>query len=236
MTRPNFIAAAIETALLRQVAVDRAMAEAIKRETDRRRKKYLLLLLAYLTLWGDIDPEKFIALLRRTDSIELPWFSTIGYRTARGMLAEVPEPWRTNASRFVNSFAEGFLQDLKSNSGKMPYRRRTLLYGETGIQIAHLNGIQAAMQERGSKFWQRVLHPELSKAGPCQLCIADSKITHPIEEPFRVLHVNDVCSMSPVGLRFTGPGGLTEFGVPGLTQNEFSLLLGPDATTTVISK
>ena len=81
-------------------------------------------------------------------------------------------------------------------------------------------GIFQGMIERGATGWRRVLHPELSATGPCDICIADSKLIHPITVEFWD-HVWGCCSAQaayfykeygvveiPIGFPFT------EFHVP----------------------
>jgi len=58
------------------------------------------------------------------------------------------------------------------------------------------------MRERGANAWRRVLHPELSKSGPCPLCIEDSLVVHPITDPFLVLHPNEVCSKQELFIQY----------------------------------
>lgn len=196
-----------------------------KEEAEKKKRKYLLYLLALFALYGLSDPYRFIQLLKRANSTTLPEFADMGYRQTHGFNPTTPGPWRSAAARFVNSFADGFRAALISRSGVLDYRRRTLMYGEEGYRTAFLHGIQAAMAERGATHWQRVLHPELSLSGPCPLCVEDAAFIHPISEPFKSLHPNEVCTANPLSLRFAGAGGEINFGVPGLTENDITELL-----------
>jgi hypothetical protein len=72
--------------------------------------------------------------------------------------------------------------------------RRAMMYPEEGWRLAVVNGQREAMKERGAKRWRRILHPELSKDGPCAECTADAEITHDIEDDFVEFHPNGVCS------------------------------------------
>ena len=193
-------------------------------ELERRKKIYLALIL--LAFHDSLDdPDRFIRRLKTLNTVRLRDFALFGYLAAHGMLPDVPLPYRDAASVFVNSFAEQFREDLRRQVGTMDYERRALMYGETGYRLAFVQGIQAAMRERGATHWRRILHPESSKSGPCPLCIADAELTHPLEEPFLALHVGEVCTMSPITLQFTGAGGAVEYGIPGFTENQITPLL-----------
>ncbi len=207
------------------VAVEVVAQEHFDKEAERRRKLYLLFLLAlYLDYLNDQDAARFVRRLRIANTTGLRQFVELGYRRAKGMHTDPPNTWLNAASTFVNSFAGNFLRDLRDGTGVMDYRRRTLMYGEEGFRIAYFNGLQAAMAERGATHWQRVLHPESSITGPCILCIEDAQVIHPISEPFLSLHPNDVCTLNPIGIRFSGAASF-EMGIPGLTENEITRLL-----------
>lgn len=193
-------------------------------ELEKRKKVYLALIL--LAFHESLDsPDRFIRRLKTLNTVRLRGFALFGYREARGMMPDVPLPYRDAASAFVNAFVEQFREDLKRQAGTMDYERRALMYGETGYRMAFLQGIQAAMRERGATHWRRVLHPEASKSGPCPLCVADAEKIHPIEEPFVALHPNEMCTMSPITLQFTGAAGAVEYGIPGFTENQITPLL-----------
>ena len=195
-------------------------------ETEEKKRAYLILLLAAFHELAATDPDGFIERLKSINASQLAEFSDLGYRRAKGMQGAVPEPWASAASNFVNSFADRFGEDLKSGGGSMDYARRAAKYGEEGYRTAVLQGVQAAMAERHATHWRRVLHPELSKSGPCPLCVEDSQIVHAIDEPFLALHPNEVCSMEPLTLEFSGgQEGLARFGVPGVTENELTQIL-----------
>lgn len=208
-------------------------------DVQARRRKYITLLVSAFEAM-ESDPDRFIARLKELNQSELVEFARMGYRLSRGMLEDVPEPYKSYTYNFVNSFADAFGADMKAGGGRMDYRRRTMLYGDEGYRSAFLNGVQAAMAERGATHWRRMLHPELSVSGPCYLCRTDSEVLHKIGEPFQSLHPHEVCSMSPLRVRFTGPGGLAEeveMGVPGVTRNAFDDVLdesGIDHDSTVV--
>lgn len=197
---------------------------ALADDAEKRKRDYLILLLALLHDHGS-NPDEFVRQLMVLNRKELQEFARMGYRRAGGMHADVPQPWLDAAGGFVNSYASGFGDAMASGTGTMSYERRVLMYGENGYMMAIVHGIQAAMLERRATHWRRVLHPEASKAGPCALCIADSKVVHSVDEPFQILHPNDVCTLAPISLRFTGTGGSVEYGIPGITENEISRFL-----------
>jgi len=205
-------------------------------EVERKRRAYLALLLAAYHEFLPENPAAFIAELKRVNVAQLDDFGLMGYRDAGGMLPQVPEPWRGFAAPFINKFADHFLGDLENNTTQMDVQRRTLMYGEEGHRMAYLQGVQAAMEERGATHWRRALHPELSRSGPCPLCLADAQILHSIDEPFLSLHPNEMCSMAPIRLRFSGAGNDLDFGIRGVTENEMSEILrqaGIEAETNV---
>jgi hypothetical protein len=117
------------------------------------------------------------------------------------------------AIKFINGYADNFGKDIEANPDT-DYRFRALMYPREGHRLAYVLGQQQAMQERGAKAWKRVLHPELSESGPCDLCISDSAITHPIDEPFELLHVGDVCTAQEVIAYFAEPPEMVVSGTP----------------------
>ena len=74
---------------------------------------------------------------------------------------------------------------------------------------------------RGPGIGQRVLHPEASESGPCEECIADSAIVHPITEAFTEFHPHGVCSAQSILFYFTSKPAksvrIPYYGMP--TQN-----------------
>jgi hypothetical protein len=142
---------------------------------------------------GYLSVPEFVEELKRINVENLEYFAENGFRANGGM----GDGWRAAAARasgFINSFADNFGQAIEGDFSR-DWRWRALLYPNEGWRMATVLGQQAAMRERGAKSWQRRLHPELSRTGPCEDCVADSMIVHSMDEPFELLHVNDVCDV-----------------------------------------
>lgn len=111
---------------------------------------------------------------------------------------------RDNQVGYANRFEE---------SGARLDPVRVGMYAREAAHIGFVIGQQQAMKERGAKSWRRVLHPELSKAGPCAQCTADAELTHSIDMPFFEFHPNGVCGMQSL-LYSTGEGPGMELPLP----------------------
>ncbi len=158
----------------------------------------------------------FIAKLREIDERQLTTIAQQAY-TASGGIGEIPIEWAGLAAQFVNSFASGFEQALLGALAQGEpldkFLYRAMLYPQEGYKMAVINGQSYAMRERGARHWRRVLHPELTQGGPCELCVADSLILHAIEEPFIVLHPNEACSKQDLWIQYF-TGGIPSIEVP----------------------
>ena len=134
-----------------------------------------------------------------------------GYARSGGAF-KVDDDVAKYASDFVNAYAAGFGDALKS--GKISpeqIERRALMYPESLCRMALLNGQRQARKERGATRWRRVLGE--SKNGPCDECIADSQITHDIDDPFVEFHPGGQCSQQFLQYTMTD-GGMLEMPVP----------------------
>jgi hypothetical protein len=142
---------------------------------------------------------EFITSLKQTNVFWIDRVVKSGYKEASGVNEQVASA-TIYASDFINSYADGFGEKLRKEIGNdiSNLRWRALIYPSEGPRLAKVVGQQLAMKERGAKSWIRVLHPELSKTGPCQLCIEDSQKVHSIDEWFTLLHPGDVCSMQEI--------------------------------------
>lgn len=189
---------------------------------SKTRKRYYAAVLALLAeFWEDQDVNQFIEALKDTN---VHWLSIIGgeaYQDAGGAGSPNLEKLRI-APNFVNSFADNFGKDLRVmlEAGEPvatdAVQHRAMLYAQEGYKGAVVNMQNQALAERGASHWRRVLHPELSKTGPCPLCVADSGIVHDMAEPFQVLHPYDVCGTQDINLQyFTGGLPSIEVPVPG---------------------
>jgi hypothetical protein len=94
----------------------------------------------------------------------------------------------------ADKFQEDMLLALSGGEGLDQYWQRAGLYAMMGYRMAYTSGVFQAKQEQGYVAWRRLLRPYASKSGPCAVCIADAKTTHPIAESF-FDHVNGVCGM-----------------------------------------
>lgn len=94
-----------------------------------------------------------------------------------------------------------FAKDLSNSKSPIDLRPRALLYAGAA-HIAYMIGAQQAMKTHGAKSWQRILHPELSHAGPCAECVADAATIHDISEPFWEPHPSGVCSVQSLNFYF----------------------------------
>jgi hypothetical protein len=160
---------------------------------------------------GDVD--EFIAALKGINQRYMVDFAREGYRSVGGAF-DVNEKWVSGAIDFVNSYADGFGARLKASNTPEDMRWNAYLYPQEGRHLAYMYGVQQAMRERGARAWRRILHPELSKSGPCDLCIEDSLKVHPIDEPFFEFHPEGVCSAQGVAFYTAQEEALIEIPVP----------------------
>ena len=200
------------------------MEASIADEVEEKKKKYIVLLLRLLDREGS-DPTSFVSKLKDANKRELKQFAMMGYKAAGGMNDSLSPDYENVAANFVNSFADQFGADMKSGKrGNFTNEERTAMYADEGVKMAFLHGVQAAMNEKKATHWRRVLSFEGGNV-PCPLCVEDSRIIHPISEPFLILHPNEMCSAENIKLSFGHGGGITEFGVRGITKNDVSDLL-----------
>lgn len=189
---------------------------------SKTRKLYYAAVLALLAeFWETRDVDLFIESLKDTNVHWLTQIAAEAYKDMGGIGTVGLDKIQAAAS-FVNSFADNFGNDLKhlvENDEPVAtdaIQRRTMLYPQEGFKGATVNGQNQALAERGASHWRRVLHPELSKTGPCPFCVADSQVVHDMSEPFEVLHPNDVCGTQDVNLQyFTNGIPSIEVPVPG---------------------
>jgi hypothetical protein len=135
--------------------------------------------------------EEFIAALKRINAEWLPDIADESYHLSGG--AHHLEDGVANlAPEFINGYADKFLDDLKASEDMQSFEVRAMMYPQEGFKLAVANGQRQAMRERGARKWRRVLGE--SKNGPCNACVADSKVTHDIDEPFFEYHPSGQCS------------------------------------------
>jgi len=139
---------------------------------------------------------KFISALAVLNADYMKEAAQLGYITAGGS-GDLPEDYVQRAIDWNNDYLAGFegalLEAAEDEKALKKMQRRAKMYADQGDKIAFMFGVFWFMKEQGARGWRRVLHPELSLTGPCELCIADSVLIHPIDEPFSD-HPEGVCS------------------------------------------
>jgi hypothetical protein len=100
-----------------------------------------------------------------------------------------------------NSYLDIFARELQARTGETHLTReglqtRALMYPREGYRMAFAYGAFQAKREQGYSHWRRVMHPEASDSGPCQLCLEDSRVQHSLGEEFYEPHPNGVCSQT----------------------------------------
>lgn len=164
------------------------------------------------------DVPSFISELKQINEDYMLDFAKDGYESVGGAF-DVDAEWVDGAVAFVNSYADSFGQRLEGaiddTTALEDKRYNAYLYPQEGRHLAYMYGVQQAMKEKGARGWRRVLHPELSKTGPCQQCMADSALVHPITEGFFEFHPNGVCSAQGVAFYTSTAEIPVEIPVPG---------------------
>ena len=118
-----------------------------------------------------------------------------------------------------NEYASGFEQDLlealDTDKDFGAFESRAMLYPREGWRRAYMAGIFQARREQGFTGWRRVLGESVS--GPCEWCLADSQITHNINEEWTD-HPLGVCKQEVVWLTFfRGPQSSMPIRIPPLS-------------------
>lgn len=112
-----------------------------------------------------------------------------------------------------------FYANRYEQSGDKLESNRIGMYAEEAEHIGSVVGAQQYFKEYGAKQWQRRLHPELSKTGPCPQCTADAELAHSIDTPFFEFHPQGVCTAQ--GIAFQSDSGNIEIPVPGHNPHTF---------------
>jgi hypothetical protein len=148
----------------------------------------------------------FAADLERTLRAQMGAVYSDGYHR-QGGLDEPDLTLLNGAITFQAEHLRGFKSDMLAALGEPEklgaMQHRASLYAGA-LVTAFVLGSQAGAKSIGSSHWQRVLHPELSQSGPCEQCLADSAIVHPIDDPFVEYHPNECCSMQSIRFHFAG--------------------------------
>lgn len=158
---------------------------------------------AYDEMLGAEDKDeaipKFISALGLLNAEYMRQAALDGYWAAGGS-REFNNEYVKRAIDWNNSHLDGFEQALleASDEERAEMKRRAEMYPREGDRIAFMYGVFLAMREFGARGWRRVLHPELSLTGPCEACIADSRLVHPIDEAFFEPHPEGVCTAQSI--------------------------------------
>jgi len=143
---------------------------------------------------------KFISALAVLNADYMKEAAQLGYITAGGV-GDLDEDYVQKAIDWNNKYLAGFkgalLEAAKDEKALKKMQRRARMYADQGDKIAFMFGVFRFFEELGATGWRRVLHPELSLTGPCEACIDDSALIHPIDEPFSD-HPEGVCSAQSV--------------------------------------
>jgi len=107
---------------------------------------------------------------------------------------------------YIDNFETALLQHVEFGESAETERYRAELHPKSSWKRAYMDGVFQAKEEAGWRFWQRVLRPGASKSGPCEVCTRDSKVWHPISEPFWD-HPYGVCSLQMVRFMQSGLDG-----------------------------
>ena len=162
----------------------------------------------------------FIATLMLTNRTQMTDAYRRGYFDAGGR--QEPMPDRIEATvAWNNDYARNFEKDMlaavEAGEDLGQFEDRAGMYSPQGFKKAFMAGVfQSKRYEQGYTGWRRMLHPELSKSGPCSWCIADSQIIHPIEEEFTD-HPLGVCTVSAFLSFYRGGASSYPMRVPELT-------------------
>jgi len=107
---------------------------------------------------------------------------------------------------YIDNFEAALIDHVNLGESVSGERYRAELHPKSAWKRAYMDGVFQAKEEAGWRYWQRVLRPEASKTGPCEVCREDSKVWHPISEPFWD-HPYGVCSLQMVRFMRTGLDG-----------------------------
>ena len=140
-----------------------------------------------------MEAEAAIAALIEDVDARMKVAAALGYDYVGGEHAVDPD-WIIRGINFINAFAAGLEADW-DDLGHARRLWRLGLYAQEGMRIGWVMGAQQAAKEvYAASHWQRILHPELSEAGPCIQCQEDATHLHSINTPFFEYHPNGVCS------------------------------------------
>ena len=151
----------------------------------------------------------FIALLTSLIGIHMKTAYAEGYQAAGGWKqvdnigVSKALDWEYN---YINNFENDMLSGIAQGQPLAAFRDRVELHATQSWKYGYMAGAWQAKIEEGWRHWQRVLQPWRSKSGPCAICREDSKVWHPMTEPFWD-HPSGVCSVQLVRFMRTSTDG-----------------------------
>jgi len=174
-----------------------------KREYEDLRDQIALLFAALLAMPSRDNVNNFAAKLESMLRAQMGAAYVEGYHQ-QGGVGEPDLDWLMNSPQGIafqiehlRKFKNDLLGALKEPEKIGAMKRRAEMYAGA-LVYAYIMGTQAAARSMGATHWRRVLHPELSKSGPCDQCIADSQVLHTIDEPFESFHPSEYCTVQSV--------------------------------------
>jgi hypothetical protein len=134
--------------------------------------------------------------------------TTLGRGTPNNAMMNVAMAWE---QEHIDGFSNDLLAAVDMDAKVIPsFRYRVIQHVQATWRRGYMDGVFQAKAEDGWKYWQRVLRPDASRSGPCEICREDSKVWHPISEPFWD-HPYGVCSSQIVKFMRTGTDGWESF-------------------------
>ena len=149
---------------------------------------------------GEIGSQDFYEWMKSSSNESLETAYRTGYGEAGGQLS-IDEEYMKKILDWNIDYLNRYVIQIEQADDPEKLEWRAPLYEEHGTRMAFMYGVFQSMKEHGAKGWQRVLHPELSKSGPCEWCTADAKIIHSMDEPFYD-HPKGVCGAKATEVRF----------------------------------
>lgn len=209
--RPKESDAKLEDAFNDMAAVENLLT-ATAWEEDQVRAEYFqaVIDLSDHLFSGRIDPSSFVRDLGRLNEELLPGVSVASYRTYASV-GEMPASLASYPAQFVNAFLPGLAEALSGEYDQDKMLARIALYPKTGYLMAYYNGQIQAMKQRGARSWRRVVSEGERR---CPVCMADSSVAHPVDEPFTLMHPNENCGQSDLYLRYYVSGNVPSLSVP----------------------
>jgi len=149
---------------------------------------------------GEIGSQDFFNWMQENSDQSLETAYREGYAEGGGQL-DVDESYMRRVLDWNIDHLNRFIVQIDQAEDPETLAWRAPLYESHGSRIAFMYGLFQARIEQGAVGWQRVIHPERSQSGSCEFCIEDSKIIHPMTEPF-FDHPHGQCEATTTEVRF----------------------------------